>query len=69
MLVPTFADRGCRLISAADPYGCILGFLDDVHFDIDNKIGRNPDEERVLVTDPNHMSAATECQQQLLQGC
>jgi hypothetical protein len=27
-LVPTFADRGCHLVSMADPYGRILGFLD-----------------------------------------
>jgi hypothetical protein len=27
-LVPTFADRGCRVVSAADPYGSILDFLD-----------------------------------------
>jgi hypothetical protein len=27
-LVPTFADRGCRLVSATDPHGRILGFLD-----------------------------------------
>jgi hypothetical protein len=27
-LVPTFADRECRVVSAADPHGRILGFLD-----------------------------------------
>jgi hypothetical protein len=27
-LVPTFADRGCRVVSATDPQGHILGFLD-----------------------------------------
>jgi CBS-domain-containing membrane protein len=27
-LVPTFADRGCHVVSVADPYGRILGFLD-----------------------------------------
>jgi hypothetical protein len=27
-LVPAFADRGCRVVSATDPYGSILGFLD-----------------------------------------
>jgi hypothetical protein len=27
-LVPTFADRGCRVVSAKDPHGRILGFLD-----------------------------------------
>jgi hypothetical protein len=26
--VPTFSDRGCRVVSAADPHGRILGFLD-----------------------------------------
>jgi hypothetical protein len=26
--VPTFADRGCRVVSATDPHGRILGFLD-----------------------------------------
>jgi hypothetical protein len=27
-VVPTFADKGYRLVSATDPHGCILGFLD-----------------------------------------
>jgi hypothetical protein len=27
-LVPTFADRGCRVVSATDPHARILGFLD-----------------------------------------
>jgi CBS-domain-containing membrane protein len=27
-LVPTFADRGCHMVSVTDPYGGILGFLD-----------------------------------------
>jgi hypothetical protein len=27
-LVPTFADRGCHVVSVTDPYGFILGFLD-----------------------------------------
>jgi hypothetical protein len=27
-LVPTFADRGCRVVNATAPYGRILGFLD-----------------------------------------
>jgi hypothetical protein len=27
-LVPTFADRGCHVVSVTDPYGCSLGFLD-----------------------------------------
>jgi CBS-domain-containing membrane protein len=27
-LVPTFADRGCHVVSVMDPYGNILGFLD-----------------------------------------
>jgi hypothetical protein len=26
-LVPTFADRGCHVVSVTDPYGRILGFL------------------------------------------
>jgi hypothetical protein len=26
--LPTFADRGCHVISVTDPYGRILGFLD-----------------------------------------
>jgi hypothetical protein len=26
--LPTFADRGCHVISVTDPYGSILGFLD-----------------------------------------
>jgi hypothetical protein len=32
-LVPTFADRGCHVVSMTDPYGRILGFLDrSLHF-------------------------------------
>jgi CBS-domain-containing membrane protein len=27
-LVPTFADRGCHMVSVVDPFGRILGFLD-----------------------------------------
>jgi hypothetical protein len=27
-LVPTFADRGCHVVSMTNPYGRILGFLD-----------------------------------------
>jgi hypothetical protein len=27
-LAPTFADRGCHVVSVTDPYGSILGFLD-----------------------------------------
>jgi hypothetical protein len=26
--LPTFADKGCRVVSMTDPYGRILGFLD-----------------------------------------
>jgi hypothetical protein len=26
-LVPTFGNRGCRVVSAMDPHGSILGFL------------------------------------------
>jgi hypothetical protein len=26
--LPTFADRGCHVVSVTDPYGRILGFLD-----------------------------------------
>jgi hypothetical protein len=39
-LVPTFADRGCHVVSVADPYGRILDFLDqsvnkeDIHTSI-----------------------------------
>jgi hypothetical protein len=33
--MPTFADRGCHMISVMDPYGRILGFLDrSCHFSI-----------------------------------
>jgi hypothetical protein len=27
-LLPTFADRGCHVVSVTDPYGGILGFVD-----------------------------------------
>jgi CBS-domain-containing membrane protein len=26
--LPTFADKGCHVVSVTDPYGRILGFLD-----------------------------------------
>jgi CBS-domain-containing membrane protein len=26
--LPTFADKGCHVVSVTDPYGHILGFLD-----------------------------------------
>jgi hypothetical protein len=26
--LPSFADRGCHVVSVTDPYGRILGFLD-----------------------------------------
>jgi hypothetical protein len=28
MLVPSFAARGCQVVSVTDPYGRILGFID-----------------------------------------
>jgi hypothetical protein len=31
-LVPTFADSGCRMVSATDPHDRILGFLDRSHY-------------------------------------
>jgi hypothetical protein len=31
-LVPTFADRGYRVVSATDPHGRILGCLDRSHY-------------------------------------
>jgi hypothetical protein len=31
-LVPTFADRGCHVVSVTDPYGCIFGFLDQSNY-------------------------------------
>jgi hypothetical protein len=31
-LVPTFADRGCHVVSVMDPYSSILGFLDRSHY-------------------------------------
>jgi hypothetical protein len=30
--LPTFADRGCHVVSVTDPYGRILGFLDRNHY-------------------------------------
>jgi hypothetical protein len=27
--LPSFADRGCHVVSVTDPYGRILGFLDE----------------------------------------
>jgi hypothetical protein len=31
-LVPTFADRGCHVVSATNPYGRNFGFLDRSHY-------------------------------------
>jgi hypothetical protein len=31
-VMPTFADRGCHVVSVTDPYGRILGFLDRSHY-------------------------------------
>jgi hypothetical protein len=31
-LVPTFADRGCHVVSVTDPYKRIIGFLDRSHY-------------------------------------
>jgi hypothetical protein len=28
--LPTFADRGCHVVSVTDPYGRILGFLNEL---------------------------------------
>jgi hypothetical protein len=30
--LPTFADRGCHVVSVTNPYGRILGFLDRSHY-------------------------------------
>jgi hypothetical protein len=30
--LPTFADRGCHVVSVTDPYGRILGFLDSSRY-------------------------------------
>jgi hypothetical protein len=30
-LVPTFADRECRVVNVTDPYGSILGFQEDIN--------------------------------------
>jgi hypothetical protein len=31
-LVPTLAGRECRVVSAIDPHGCILGFIDQIRY-------------------------------------
>jgi hypothetical protein len=31
-LVPTFADKGCRMVSTTDPYGRNLGLLDQSRY-------------------------------------
>jgi hypothetical protein len=31
-LVPTFADRGCHVVSVTDPYGRNIGFLDQSRY-------------------------------------
>jgi hypothetical protein len=35
--VPTFEDRGCHVVSVADPYGRILGFLDQKNVSMEIK--------------------------------
>jgi hypothetical protein len=30
--VPTIVDRGCKVVNVTDPYGHILGFLDQSHY-------------------------------------
>jgi hypothetical protein len=30
--LPTFADRGCQVVSVTDPYGRIMGFLDSSRY-------------------------------------
>jgi hypothetical protein len=42
-LVPPFADKGCRVVSATDRHGPILGFLDrryDIHTKFNNDLFR-----------------------------
>jgi hypothetical protein len=31
-LLPTFLDKGCKVVSVKDPYGRILGFLDQSRY-------------------------------------
>jgi hypothetical protein len=40
-LVPTFAGRGCHMVSVTDPYGRILGFLDRETEEYISKFGRS----------------------------
>jgi hypothetical protein len=56
-LVPTFADRGCHVVSMTDPYGRILGFLVDkiliikfTSFPFDVKLRMNATKLHVLYT-------------------
>jgi hypothetical protein len=37
-LVPTFADRGCPVVSVTVPYGRNLGFLDRSHYFSENLV-------------------------------
>jgi CBS-domain-containing membrane protein len=38
-LVPTFANRGCHVVSVMDPYGHIFGFLDRYVHQTNSKYG------------------------------
>jgi hypothetical protein len=37
-LVATFADKGYRMVIVTDPYGRILGFLDQITYHVNNFI-------------------------------
>jgi hypothetical protein len=41
-LVPTFVDKGCHVVSVTDPYGNILGFLDQVKAVVNYQIRDKP---------------------------
>jgi hypothetical protein len=52
-LVPTFADKGCRMVSATDPYGRILGFIDRKMFNVLNsKMKFNMLKYQLRLTEP-----------------
>jgi hypothetical protein len=42
--VPTFADRGCHVVSVTDPYGRILDVLDQ-HFNNNNNYNDDDDND------------------------
>jgi hypothetical protein len=61
--VPTFADRGCHMVSITNPYSLNLGFLDwddgDGSNNNDNNNNNNNNNNNVYPNSDYHMGNAT----------